>query len=192
MSVILNNWTPDIELVLDHLRINSVLLSKEHKTRYFYLKQILQYFRLPIIVISGINSIISVGLQPYIPQGTISLINCLLSLSCSIIGSIELYLQINKQVEEEVVCSKEFYLLSIDIFKTLQLSPERRHPDPKAYLEDKYKSYCKLTETSHLLYKKIIDKLTPISDNINSITNSQNNPSPSPSNNNFSPLDIEL
>ena len=185
-----NGWSQDIEQVLEHIRVNSVLLSKEHKSRYFHLKKILQYFRLPIIVISGINSVISVGFQPYLEQGTISMTNCILALVCSIIGSIELYLQINKQMEDEVVCSKEFYLLSIDIYKNLQLTANRRHPDARAYLEDKYKNYCKLTETSHLLYKKIEDKLAPIPSNINSITTSQ--PSPSPSNNSLIPFETEL
>ena len=59
----MNDWTPDIEIVLENIRINSVLLSKEHSKRYFALKQTLQYFRLPVIIISGINSIVSVGLQ---------------------------------------------------------------------------------------------------------------------------------
>lgn len=166
-----NGWSQDIEQVLEHIRVNSVLLSKEHKSRYFHLKKILQYFRLPIIVISGVNSVISVGFQPYMEQGAISMTNCLLALVCGIIGSIELYLQINKQMEDEVVCSKEFYLLSIDIYKNLQLSANRRHPDARAYLEDKYKSYCKLTETSHLLYKKIGDKLAPIDESMVSSIN---------------------
>lgn len=155
-------WTSDIESILDQIRINSILLSKEYKNRYFILKRMLQYFRLPIIVISGINSIISVGFQPYINQGMISIINCLLALLCSIIGSIELYLQVNKQLEMALYCSKSFYILSIDIFKNLQLLPSRRHPDPKSYLEEKYNEYNKLIESSNLLDKKLIDKLIPI------------------------------
>jgi hypothetical protein len=163
MSIVVqNNWTPDIETVLDHIRFNSVLLSKEHKTRYFYLKKILRYFRLPIIVISSVNSVISVGFQNYISQTTISLINCMLALFCSLVASIEMYLAINRQMEDELMAAKEFYFISIDIFKVLQLQIERRPPDGKAYLEDRYKLYIKLVETSHLSNKRITDKLTPI------------------------------
>ena len=42
------------ENVLEQIRINSVLLSKEHKKRYFYLTEILRYFRLPVIILSGL------------------------------------------------------------------------------------------------------------------------------------------
>ena len=112
-TYIMNDWTQDMEIVLENIRVNSVLLSKEHKKRYFELKQTLQYFRLPVIIISGINSIVSIGFQPYLAQSVISMITCLLALICSIIGSIELYLAIQKSMEIELVVSKDYYLLLI-------------------------------------------------------------------------------
>jgi hypothetical protein len=158
----MNDWTPDIEIVLENIRINSVLLAKEHSKRYFVLKQTLQYFRLPVIIISGINSIVSVGLQPYMPQSVISMTTCLLALICSIIGSIELYLAIQKSMENELGVSKEYYLLSIDIYKTLSLASVHRPIPAKEYLEKKYNEFVKLMENSNLLSKKLEDKLAPL------------------------------
>ena len=158
----MSDWTQDIENVLEQIRINSVLLNKEHKKRYFYLTEILRYFRLPVIILSGINSIISVGLQPYIQQGNISVMTCLLALSCSIIGSIELYLTIQKSMENELLSSKDYYILSIDIYKTLALSKDHRPMPAKEYLDEKYNEYVKLFENSNLLAKKITDKLNPL------------------------------
>ena len=37
------DWTQDIEGVLENIRINCVILNKEHKTRYFALKENLKY-----------------------------------------------------------------------------------------------------------------------------------------------------
>jgi hypothetical protein len=158
----MSDWTTDIESVLEQIRINSVLLSKEHKKRYFYLTEILKYFRLPVIIISGINSVVSIGLQPYLAQGTISMMTCLLALVCSIIGSIELYLTIQKSMENELISSKDYYILSIDIFKTLALSKEHRPIPAKEYLDKKYSDYVKLFENSNLLSRKITDKLNPL------------------------------
>jgi hypothetical protein len=158
----MSDWTQDIEMVLENIRVNSVLLSKEHKKRYFVLKQTLQYFRLPVIIISGINSIVSVGFQPYLEQSVISMITCLLALICSIIGSIELYLAIQKSMEIELVVSKDYYLLSIDIYKTLSLSLEHRPIPAKEYLEKKYNEFVKLMEKSNLITKKLEDKLAPM------------------------------
>ena len=92
------DWDNSIEKVLDDIRINCVLLSKLHKQRYFDLKSSLKYYRLPVIILNGANSIFAVGLQPYINQGTISLTNSLIALTCGIIGSIELFFGIQKRL----------------------------------------------------------------------------------------------
>lgn len=161
-----NQWTTDIETILEKLRTNSIQLSKAHKNRYFYLKHILLYFRMPIIVISGLSSIISVGFQPYIPQAEISIITCLLSLLCSIIGSIELYLAIQTQMESELISSKDFYLLSIDIFKMLALDPINRPIEGPNYLADKYKDYCEFFKKSNTVSKRMHDTLIEFDKNV--------------------------
>ena len=158
----MNDWTQDIESVLENIRINSVLLSKEHKKRYFVLKQTLQYFRLPVIIISGINSVISVGFQPYLAQTSISMITCLLALICSIIGSIELYLAIQKGMENELASQQAYYLLGVDIFKNLSLSKDHRPVPAKEYLERCYNEFVKLTESSNAVIRNLEDKLAPL------------------------------
>jgi len=159
-----NDWSQDIETILENIRVNAVLLSKEHSKSYFNLKNNLQYYRLPVIILSGLNSIISVGTQPYLPQPTISVMTCLIALICSIIGSIELYLSIQKSMELELVVSKEYYLLAVDIYKVLSLEREHRPIPAKDYLEKIYTEYRKLKENSNLLLKKMPDKMTPVGD----------------------------
>ena len=83
---------------------------------------------------------------------------------CGIIGSIELFLQIQQQMEIALSNSKDYYLLSIDIFKFLNLKKEHRQIEDKVFLDDIYTSYCKLIESSALINKKMIDNL-----NINKI-----------------------
>lgn len=170
-----NDWSADIESVLENVRINCILLAKQHKKQYFRLKGILMYFRLPVIIMSGINSIVSVGTQPYLEQQTISISTCFLALVCSIIGSIELYLGIQKGMENEYIAQQSFYLLSVDIFKTLSLSKEHRPIPAKEYLDKQYGEYCKLIENSHLLIKRLEDKLSPLPEHLAAIMN--NSPS---------------
>jgi len=159
MSIV---WTPDIESVLENIRVNCVLMSNQHKTRYLYLKYLLNYFRLPVIVISGLNSVFSVGLQPYLKQDIISVMTCLLALVCGIVGSIELFLAIQSQMENELLTSKDYYILSIDIYKILSLRPDNRSIDGMTFLDEKYGTYVKLIENSNVLIKKISDKLAPV------------------------------
>lgn len=158
----LEEWTDDIVKVLEKICKNSSVFSEAHKKNYFRLKNTLQYFRLPLIVISGINSVIAVGMQDYLEQRTISGITCVLSLICSVIGSIELFLAIQKRVESELISSREFYLLAVDIKKTLLLSAEHRPVPAKDYLEKIYSNYIKLTEQSNLVRNRLKDELVDI------------------------------
>lgn len=157
-----NLWTDDYESVLEAIRINSVVLGNAHKKRYLYLRHILQYFRIPVIIFNGINSVCSVGLQPYVRQETISVITCIIALVCGVIGSIELYLSINTQIQNELVMSKEFYTLAVEIFKVLSLQRDHRSNEGKAFLEEKFSVYIKLIENSNVLTKAVQDKLAPL------------------------------
>ena len=156
------DWTDDIDKVLDNIRINCVILNKLHKQRYFELKSSLKYYRLPVIILNGINSIFAVGLQPYINQGTISLTNSLIALTCGIVGSIELYFGIQKRLENDMISQRDYYLLSIDIFKTLSLDKSNRPIPAKDFLEKSYNVYTKLIESSSTLARVKGDKLIPI------------------------------
>jgi hypothetical protein len=163
----MTTWTDDIDAVLNNIRINCVILTKLHRKRYFELKSTLKYYRLPVIVLNGINSIFAVGLQPYINQGTISLTNSLIALTCGIIGSVELYFGIQKRLENDMISQRDYYLLSVDIFKTLSLNRENRPVPAKDFLEKAYNTYTKLIESSSTLCRVKGDKLIPIELDIN-------------------------
>jgi hypothetical protein len=157
-----NDWNSSIEGVLDNIRKNCIILSKLHKQRYFELKSTLKYYRLPCIILNGANSIIAVGLQPYATQGAISLATSLIALTCGIIGSIELYFGIQKRLENDLISQRDYYLLSIDIFKTLSLDRQIRPLPARDFLEKSYNTYTKLIESSSALAKVKQDELIPI------------------------------
>lgn len=157
-----NHWNDSIIHILDNIRENAIILSTNHKNRYYRYKGRAKYFKIPLIILSGVNSVISVGMQKYIDQPIISGITCIISLICAIITSIELYLGIQKTMENELLASKDFYLLAVDIYKMKTLAQEDRLVDGRAYLEDKFKTYCKLIENNDLIHKRVVDSLAPI------------------------------
>ncbi len=65
-------------------------------------------------------------------------------------------------METELLSSKEYYLLGINIFKTLQLNNDNRNVDLRAYLDESFSTYQKLVENSCVIRKKIQDHLAPI------------------------------
>lgn len=156
------DWSQDIDDVLNSIRINALLLANKHRVRYFELRDSLKWYRLPVIVLNGANSIISVGLQPYATQGVISITTSLIALICGIIGSIELYLGIQKRLESDMIAQRDYYLLSVDIFKTLSLNKNNRPIPAKDFLEKSYNTYQKLIESSDTLARRIDDQLVPL------------------------------
>ena len=158
----LSGHSDDIETILDKIRRNSIQLNYAHKQTYEKLKNKLVYFRIPTIVLSSINSVFSVGLVAYMPQQDVSVINCLISLVCGIIVSVELYLQIEKAMSVEYDVSKSYYLLSIEIQRFLLTKRENRTIDCQPFLDKSYNQYTKLFENSRLLKKSIHDNLTDL------------------------------
>lgn len=157
-----NDWNTSIETILQNIRSNCVILSRLHKNRYFLLKSRLVWYRLPVIILNGFNSIISIGMQPYATQGAISLTTSLISLTCGIVGSIELFFSIQKRMENDLISQRDYYLLAIDIFKTLSLDREIRPLPAKDFLEKSYNNYTKLIESSSILVKVKGDQLVDI------------------------------
>jgi hypothetical protein len=154
----------DVDRILDKIRDNSTILANYHRKRYLVLKTRLKYYRCPIIVISALNSVGAVSLQGFLGQTYISLINMFLSLIVGIIGSLEMFFKISEQMTAEDAGSREFYLLSVDIYKYLALDRKNRITEEKAFLSECWSRYTKLIETSYVLKKKVEDKLSKLPD----------------------------
>jgi len=157
-----NNWSNDIEHILEQIRLNCVFMSNSHKNTYFYYKKLSTCFRIPTIVLSAIASVSAVGLQSYTNQSIISATTCLISLSVGIINSIEIFLKIQETLELELEQSKLYYQLATDIFKILKLDHENRIGNSKEMLDLYYDKYTNLFQNSNLTKIKYSDKLLPI------------------------------
>ena len=146
----MSNWTQDYEDILDKIRINSINLNKSHMKNYFYYKRLSKYFQIPTIILSSFNSVFSVGFT-YTSQENISSVSALISLIVSIINSVQLYLKIEDNMEQENTISKQYYTLSSDIYKILQLNKEHRPENANEILDNYYSQYIELLNKSNLL-----------------------------------------
>ena len=117
---------------------------------YFYYKKLGKWFQIPTIILSSFNSVFSVGFT-YTSQENISSVSALISLIVSIINSVQLYLKIEDNMEEENTISKQYYTLSSDIYKILQLNKEHREGNSKEILNEYYNQYIELLNKSNLL-----------------------------------------
>ena len=154
-----SHWSTDIEAVLEDIRANSEALAKHHKLSYISLQSQLVYFRVPLIIISALNSVFSVGLNAYLIQTTVSTINCLLSLICACISSVELFLQIQKKLELELNSYHGYYLLGVKISSVVKLKPSHREIEGIIFLNSIVNEYNNLFENSCVNIRDIEDQL---------------------------------
>jgi hypothetical protein len=116
--------------LLQKIRKNCIQLNLYHNSRYHYYRILLfTIFRIPLILLSGLNSFFAVGMQAYIKQSEISLINALLSLFCGVLTGIEILLNLQKRMETELDSYKKYYKLSVEIYKEIQVYEKENDAD---------------------------------------------------------------
>jgi hypothetical protein len=96
-------------------------------------------------------SSIGVGSDPFLKQGTISLVSCGISIIITILTSIKLYMKITENSANESELAVQFKTLAIEIFKTLSLPEELRERVGIDYLNKVYTRYTNLVENSEVL-----------------------------------------
>jgi hypothetical protein len=146
-----NGWTPEIVAILDKIRMNSMKMSEYHNVQYHRYKYYFYYYcRIPLIVLSGINTFVAIGLQSYTAQSNISVINALLSLFCGVITSIEMLINLQKKMENELQSHKEYYRLALHIYKVVKLDEKDRATEGRTFLNARISDYDKLILSSNV------------------------------------------
>jgi len=65
-------WNKDQESICESVRENCLYMSRQNKKEYLKLKSSLARYRLPVIILSAMNSVWSVGVNRYWDQHLIS------------------------------------------------------------------------------------------------------------------------
>jgi len=155
----IESWSRDIEIILDNLLENINTLQAEHKKLYIQLQAKLIWFRIPLILLSSLNSVFSVGLSDYVDQSLVSTINCLISLMCACISSVELFLNINKNMETTLQSYHGYKLLGIRISSCRKLDREHREKNALGFMNECISEYKNLLEQSIVLITDLDDEL---------------------------------
>ena len=143
-------WTTDIEIVLKNISHNCGLMSQHHKEQYTSLINQLKYYKIPVIVLSSLNSLASISLSNYMEQSSVSLLTGIISLLVSTISSIELYLSIQRKSDAELLSYKSFYTLALKINAMLKLHPHNRSAEGSAFLQQCLSEYESLFTSSQV------------------------------------------
>jgi hypothetical protein len=155
----LMEWNIEMINILNKIRLNSITLSNKHRMIALQYQSMSKYFDIPIIVLSTVSS--SLGSLEYMPTDDKGSITLFISMFITILTSVKLYLNITSNLNNEISLSRDFYILSVDIYKNLNLQ-EKDRPNGKQFLNDCYNQYIKLTEQSNLFNKIKKDELLAI------------------------------
>ena len=157
------DWSHDLEILLEAIRSNSSQMSTYHKDRYLKFKSYLVWFRLPTIFIASITIFTSEGLTPYVQQTYVNLINAMLAIVTGLINSTELFLGIQRTSEADLEASRDFYILAIDIYKMLAIEPAHRQVSGRVFVDEVYSRYTALIEQNGSAdNSQLQDKMVPI------------------------------
>ena len=143
-----DKWSTCQEDVLERIAYNAAQMAEHHRLGYYQLIRQLKYYKIPIIIISSMNSVFAVGLNNYIGQEIVSTVTCLLSLMVSCISSIELYLSLQRRSDSELMSYRAFYSLSLKISTTLKLDREHRQGEGEQFLTQMIAEYSSCFESA--------------------------------------------
>ena len=135
------SWTADIVRMLENLLLNSNNYKEAQRKHVFLLSYQLNFFKLPLIILSALNSVFSIGLSEFLQQQTVSVLNCLISLLITVIGSVELFLSIQKKLEIRLQSYHHFESLCNKIAATLRLDAGNRSGTGPAFLQEVLNDY---------------------------------------------------
>lgn len=142
-------WTDNIERVLDHLRLNCAQLSNYHRYKYIYYKHQVKWFKIPIILLSGVNTFVAVGMQTVLGQFYVSIITSIVSLFCGIITGIEMFMKFQDKMVTELNTHRDYYKISIEIYKVISIDRKSREISGTTFLDAKFSEYEKIKSRSN-------------------------------------------
>jgi len=152
-------WHPDEQGFLAKLEQQCNMYYEHHNTDYMYYQRLASRFNVPILIVSAINALTAVGLNSFIQQEYVSVLNAILSAGTGVLGSIQLYLKINEKMTNALRASVLMKRLALKISKELSIAPENRLTDGQAFLSDCFAEFNTALEQGNPLEKSLHNHL---------------------------------
>lgn len=152
-------WHVDEQEFLSKLEKQCNTYYEHHNKDHHYYVKLSQKFNVPILVVSAINALTAVGLNSFIRQEYVSVLNAILSAGCGILGSIQLYLKLNEKLSNALRAATLMKRLALKISKELSIDMPNRITDGQAFLSDCFSEFNTALEQGNPIEKKIDNHL---------------------------------
>lgn len=162
-QVVKNNyWNEEHEHILESLQRSCFRLSKEYKQKYFELRDTLQWYRIPIIIISSIGGFLSLSNSGYIPplyNKWISLFVGFTNLTVTIISLVESFKKIDTRMNGSYTTYVNFQKLHDEISIIKRIPPNERDNNGNDTINDLYSKYESYHSDAPILRKLLNDDI---------------------------------
>ena len=152
-------WHPDEQEFLAKLEQQCNTYYEHHSKDHLFYSKLASKFNIPILIISAINALTAVGLNSFIAQEFVSVLNAILSAGTGVLGSIQLYMKINEKMTNALRASILMKRLALKISKELSIAPENRVTDGQAFLVDCFSEFNTALEQGNPIEKDLPNHL---------------------------------
>lgn len=158
-SNVMMRWHQDEDEFLIKLEQQCNTYYEHHNKDHMYYQKLSSRFNVPILVVSAINALTAVGLNSFVHQEYVSVLNAILSAGTGVLGSIQLYLKINEKMTNSVRASILMKRLALKISKELSIVPDHRVTDGQAFMNDCFAEFNTALEQGNPIEKTIANHM---------------------------------
>ena len=152
-------WHPDEQEFLAKLEQQCNTYYDHHSKDHLFYSKLSSKFNIPILIVSAANALTAVGLNSFIRQEYVSVLNAILSAGTGVLGSIQLYMKINEKMTNALRASILMKRLALKISKELSIAPENRVTDGQAFLVDCFSEFNTALEQGNPIEKDLPNHL---------------------------------
>jgi len=152
-------WHQDEDDFLIKLEQQCNTYYEHHNKDHMFYQKLSTKFNIPILVVSAINALTAVGLNAFVRQEFVSVLNAVLSAGTGVLGSIQLYLKINEKMTNSVRASMLMKRLALKISKELSIEPSHRVSDGQAFMNDCFGEFNTALEQGNPIEKSLMNHM---------------------------------
>ena len=148
-------WHQDEDDFLTRLEQQCNTYHEHHNKDHMYYTKLSSKFNVPILIISAVNALTAVGLNSFIRQEYVSVLNAILSAGTGVLGSIQLYLKINEKMTNSLRASILMKRLALKISKELSIEMKNRVSDGQIFMNECFAEFNTALEQGNPIEKSL-------------------------------------
>uniref|UniRef100_A0A2V0RBH3 SMODS and SLOG-associating 2TM effector domain-containing protein n=1 Tax=viral metagenome TaxID=1070528 RepID=A0A2V0RBH3_9ZZZZ len=130
-----------------------------YKKRYERARKQLSYYKVPIIVLSSVNSVFSVGAERYFERHVIAAVTCILALTVGVVQALQIFFQVDERRENYLTTCRDMRRLHLKIMGTLNLERPQRACSADKFMAEIQAEYLEIIDKAVVIHTRKRDPM---------------------------------